>query len=162
LYFGLKVDLADDSRYSRGCPVQEVEHRKPRADCRRAGRMSWVSFFLILFSVSLNALAQIFLRKAAVGLGGEALALDRLVSTATALAINPFLLLGMFCYAISIAIWIAVLARVEVSVAYPFLSIGYVIVVFAGLVFLGEDVTLLRVVGVTLICAGLVCIFQSA
>lgn len=124
--------------------------------------MSWVSFCLIVFSVSLNALAQIFLRKAAMGLGSGALALDRLVGTATALAINPFLLLGMSCYAISIAVWIAVLARVEVSVAYPFLSIGYVIVVLAGFAFLGENVTLLRVVGVALICAGLVCIFQSA
>jgi multidrug transporter EmrE-like cation transporter len=124
--------------------------------------MSWVSFFLILFSVSLNALAQLFLRKAALELGRDALTLDRIASTATALAIDPFFLLGMSCYAISIAVWVAVLARVEVSVAYPFLSVGYIIVVFAGFAFLGENVTLLRVIGVTLICAGLVCIFRSA
>jgi hypothetical protein len=94
--------------------------------------MTWLSLLLILSSVSLNAFAQIFLRKAASTLGSEALQLDHLLATATALVINPFLLLGMLCYAVSIAIWIAVLSRVEVSVAYPFLSIGYIIVIFAS------------------------------
>jgi len=124
--------------------------------------MAWLSFFLILSSVSLNACAQIFLRKAASPLGSEALHPGHLFATALALVINPFLLLGMLCYAVSIAIWIAVLARVEVSVAYPFLSIGYVIVIAVGFFFLGENVTPLRVAGVTLICAGLICISQSA
>ncbi|MET1027257.1 MAG: EamA family transporter [Dongiaceae bacterium] len=124
--------------------------------------MAWLSFILILASVSLNACAQIFLRKAASALGSEALHPTHLLATATALAFNPFLLLGMLCYAVSIAIWIAVLARVEVSIAYPFLSVGYIIVIAAGFFFLGENVTPLRIVGVALICGGLVCISQSA
>jgi multidrug transporter EmrE-like cation transporter len=124
--------------------------------------MTWLSYLLILSSVSLNAFAQILLRKAALQLDSEAARPDHLIRTAAALVTDPFLLLGMLCYAVSIAIWIAVLSRVEVSVAYPFLSIGYVIVIVVGFAFLGENVTLLRVAGVTLICAGLVCISQSA
>jgi len=124
--------------------------------------MSWITLSLILISVLLNASAQVFLRKAASGLGYQAMQLDHLVATFTALAINPFLLIGMCCYVLSIGIWIGVLARIEVSIAYPFLSIGYLVVMAAGFFFLGENVTLLRVAGVILICAGLICISQSA
>ena len=123
--------------------------------------MTWLSLALMLLSVSLNALAQIFLRKAATGIS-EVLHIGPITSVVTTLVFDPFLLLGMICYGVSILVWIAVLARVEVSVAYPFLSVGYIIVIFAGFFFLGEDVTALRVAGVALICAGLACIAQSA
>ena len=124
--------------------------------------MPWLSLSMILTSVFLNALAQIFLRKAAAGFGEEGIQLGRLTQALGTLILDPFLLLGMLCYAFSILVWIAVLARVEVSVAYPFLSIGYIVVIFAGFFFLGENVTMLRVAGVALICAGLVCISRSA
>ena len=68
----------------------------------------------------------------------------------------------MTCYAVSIGAWLIVLAKLEVSVAYPLLSIGYVITAFVGFFFLGENVTLLRVLGIAVICGGLYLITRTA
>ena len=110
-------------------------------------------FALIVVSVSLNALAQIALRKAMLVAGtlppiGEPIALGM------ALITNVWLWAGMVCYALSIGLWLAVLAKVEVSAAYPMLSIGYVIAAVIGLTFLGEAVSAGRWAGIAMICAG--------
>ena len=56
----------------------------------------------------------------------------------------------------------AVLGKVEVSLAYPLLSIGYVITAIIGYFFLNEDVNTLRLIGLSLICVGIIFIFRSA
>ncbi len=68
----------------------------------------------------------------------------------------------MACYAISIGVWLVVLSKLEVSVAYPLLSIGYVITAIVGFFFLGENVTFLRMIGIALICGGLFFITRTA
>jgi hypothetical protein len=74
---------------------------------------------------------------------------------------NPWFVAGMTCYVVSIGAWLAVLARTEVSAAYPLLSIGYVITAVVGFFFLGENVTMTRVLGIAVICLGLVLISRS-
>ena len=123
--------------------------------------MSLGYFSLIVASVSLNALAQIFLRKAML-----AIDISNTIRAANwaALAwdvVNPFFLLGMLCYAVSIVVWLLVLSKLEVSLAYPFLSIGYVITAVIGYFFMGEAVTLPRVAGIGLICLGLVVMSET-
>ena len=118
-------------------------------------------FATILGSVALNALAQVLLRKAMLSVG---LLRPDVSPTqyALTLATEPWLLGGMLCYAVSILIWLFVLSKAEVSVAYPFLSIGYVIAAAMGFFFLGENVTVTRMLGIALICSGLVFISRSA
>jgi multidrug transporter EmrE-like cation transporter len=69
--------------------------------------------------------------------------------------------LGMLCYIFSISIWLLVLSRVEVSFAYPFLSIGYVMVTVMGYIFLNENISLYRVLGIVIICFGLIIMSKS-
>ena len=54
----------------------------------------------------------------------------------------------------SVLVWMAVLSRVEVSVAYPMVSIGYIIVGVAGWYFFGESLSTLRVAGIFVIFLG--------
>ena len=118
---------------------------------------------LIIASVSLNALAQIFLRKAmlspdisrAIQEGANWVVLAWSV-------INPFFLIGMLCYGVGIVVWLSVLSKLEVSLAYPFLSIGYVITAVIGYFLMGEGVTLSRVAGIGLICFGLMVLARTA
>ncbi len=118
-------------------------------------------FAIILGSVALNALAQVLLRKAMLSV--SALPPEpSAIRYALSVAMEPWLIGGMMCYAISILIWLYVLSKTEVSVAYPFLSIGYVIAAAMGFFFLGENVTLARMFGIALICSGLVFISRSA
>lgn len=63
---------------------------------------------------------------------------------------------------VSIGLWLFVLSKIEVSAAYPLLSIGYVITAVAGVLFLGENVSPSRIGGIILICMGLVLIGRSA
>jgi multidrug transporter EmrE-like cation transporter len=68
----------------------------------------------------------------------------------------------MACYCLSIGIWLIVLSRLEVSAAYPLLSIGYIITAVVGYFFLDENVDSSRIAGIALICVGIVFISRSA
>ena len=112
---------------------------------------------LILFSVALNASAQLFLRK---GMPNVSLVTNQgvleLAQGAIRVVLNPWVFSGLSCYAISIVLWMYVLSKVQVSFAYPFLSVGYVIVVGAAYLFFREPVSVMKLAGIALICAGVV------
>lgn len=118
---------------------------------------------LILFSVSLNAAAQLFLRK---GMATQVLAFDGglspVIRGVARILLDPWIFSGLSCYAISIVLWMYVLSKVQVSYAYPFLSVGYVIVVAAAYLFFREPVTLLKMLGVGLICVGVVLVAKGS
>lgn len=71
-------------------------------------------------------------------------------------------ILGGFALVFSGSIfWLAVISRVELSWAYPMLSLGYVIVVVASWLLLGEQFSALRLVGVLVVCSGVVIIART-
>jgi len=74
---------------------------------------------------------------------------------------NLFLWGAMICYAVSIFLWMAVLAKVEVSYAYPFLSIGYVVASVVGYLWFNEALSLTRIAGIVVICIGVFLISRS-
>lgn len=122
--------------------------------------MSLSLFVVILGSVALNALGQVLLRKAMLSIG--AVPLEPSLASVLRVAFEPWLIAGMLSYAFSILIWLFVLSKTEVSVAYPFSSLGFVLAAAMGFFFLGENVTLVRVLGIALICSGLIFISRSA
>jgi multidrug transporter EmrE-like cation transporter len=124
--------------------------------------MTLAVFLLAVGSISLNACAQIALRKTMLAVGGPPNQLEGALAFGFAIVTNPWFILGMSCYAVSIGAWLIVLSKTEVSAAYPLLSIGYVITAIVGALFLGEHVGLARVAGIGLICGGLTLIAQSA
>ena len=106
---------------------------------------------LILLSVSLNALAQIFLRHAMRDLHFPLTVpsfMERIFSLG--------MLGGMLCYAVSIVLWLIVLSRVQVSIAYPFQAFGYVLASLVAWLFLGEGMSVQNIVGLALICLGVI------
>lgn len=114
---------------------------------------------LVLLSVLLNASAQVLLRW---GARSAADAADSSVfGTIAAIASEPAILAGMACYGISIAIWLVVLRDAEVSFAYPFLSLGFVVVAIAGWALLGESLTATRVTGIATIVVGVLVLARS-
>ncbi|MCA1510367.1 hypothetical protein I6F31_05135 [Bradyrhizobium sp. NBAIM01] len=117
--------------------------------------MTSSSFALIAFSVSFNALAQIALRKAMLTVGPLPCIGDPLVFIWACMR-NIYLWGGLACYAFSVLLWLAVLSGNQVSVAYPLLSIGYVVAILLSFLLLGEAIPLARLVGIALICVGVV------
>jgi len=118
-------------------------------------------FLLILISVTFNAGAQVLLRKAMMGVG-EVSSLSAGATTALRLMSNPYLVSGVASIAASLLIWLWVLSRIEVGVAYPMASLGYVIAMILGGIFLNEAITPARIIGVVLICLGVVFISRPA
>jgi multidrug transporter EmrE-like cation transporter len=112
--------------------------------------MTLVSFWFVLAGVLLNATAQLLLKA-----GTNAMPLGM------RLAIEPHILAGLACYAISVVVWVVALSRVPVSIAYPMLSIGYVVNAIAAWALLGETVTTMRMAGIAVIVVGVFMVARS-
>ena len=112
--------------------------------------MTLASFAFILTGVLLNAGAQLLLK---AGTNAEPLGLR--------LAIEPHILAGLACYVVSVVVWVVALAKVPVSMAYPMLSIGYVVNAIAAYYLLGETVTPMRLAGIGVIIVGVFIVARS-
>jgi len=123
--------------------------------------MTALSFFLVLCGVLLNAAAQLLLKAGTNAVGAFEFTASNLPVVAPRLALEPHILGGLFCYVVSVVIWIMALSRVEVSIAYPMLSIGYVVNAVAAWYLFGEAVTGTRLIGIAFIIVGVVVVARS-
>ena len=123
--------------------------------------MNLISFMLVLAGVLLNAAAQLLLKAGTNGIGTFAFTADNLVPVGIKVASNPFIVSGLGCYAVSVVIWIMALSRVEVSLAYPMLSVGYVVNALAAWYLFGEALTAQRMIGIGTIIVGVFLVARS-
>ena len=123
--------------------------------------MTPLSFTLILLGVALNAAAQLLLKAGTNAVGHFEFSTANAVPMALKLGLEPHILGGMVCYAISLVVWIMALSRVEVSIAYPMLSIGYVVNAVAAYYLFGEAVSLMRFAGIGIIIVGVYIVARS-
>lgn len=74
---------------------------------------------------------------------------------------NVYVVLGLLAYIIAAGTWIVVLSRVDLTVAYPMLSLGYIAVLILSALILKESVGVVRILGTILIILGVVLIYRS-
>jgi multidrug transporter EmrE-like cation transporter len=117
---------------------------------------------LIIFGVMLNATAQLALKQGMRQIGYFDFGLRNCGRILFAVTTSPYILAGLACYIFSVAVWLLVLSRVEVSYAYPLLSIGYIITAFAGWLFFHESIGTTRWAGIVVVCIGVWLITRSA
>lgn len=123
--------------------------------------MTATSFALILTGVLLNAAAQLLLKAGTNALGVITPTAATAWPLALAIATNPHFLGGFACYGISVLIWIMALSRVPVSMAYPMLSIGYVVNALAAWYLFGEALTSGRWLGIGFVIIGVYVLARS-
>jgi len=123
--------------------------------------MTWAAFGLVLTGVLLNAVAQLALKASVANTGSIGLDLQSLLASAGSLALNAWLWLGLACYVVSVVVWILALSRVDVSIAYPMLSIGYVVNAIAAWQLLGESLGPGRIAGIGIIIVGVFVLARS-
>ncbi len=109
----------------------------------------------------LNAVAQLLLKAGTNVLGVITITRDDWASQFGRIAIEPHFIGGLVCYGISVIVWIVGLSRVPVSIAYPMLSLGYIINAIAAHYLLGESVTLARWLGIGFIVVGVWLVARS-
>lgn len=125
--------------------------------------MSWITWVLILTGVGLNAAAQLLLKLATRPLAHFSDFEFQTLSSSVAILFRslPFWG-GMLCYAASVCVWVAALSKAPVSTAYPMLSLGYVVVAGVSVLWLGETLSSAKVLGIALICVGVVLVSRSS
>jgi multidrug transporter EmrE-like cation transporter len=102
---------------------------------------------LILAVVSTNALSQILLKKGMNTIGKFDFSGGSLLGMVPVVALNPYVIGGLAVLVFSMGLHLMALSRVELSFAYPFLSVSYILVLFAGYMLFGESVNVARVIG---------------
>ncbi len=123
--------------------------------------MNATSFGLILAGVLLNATAQLLLKAGTNALGVITPTAANVLPLAGVIATNPHFLGGFACYGISVLIWILALSRVPVGIAYPMLSIGYVVNALAAWYLFGEALTSGRWLGIGFVIIGVYLLARS-
>lgn len=124
--------------------------------------MNLSTFAFIISGVLLNAVAQVLLKAGTNALGGAIhLTVSNAFETFIRVASQLPILAGLACYALSLVVWIMGLSRTDVSIAYPMLSLGYVVAAVGAWMFLGETIPPQRMLGIAVILGGVVLLARS-
>ena len=118
--------------------------------------MNVSTFGYLFLGVCLNALAQLLLKAGTNAVGVIHLSAENWIGTGVKLATQLPILGGLSCYLISVLVWIIGLSRVDVTIAYPLLSLGYIINALGAWYFLGEALSAQRMLGIGVIIVGVV------
>ncbi len=116
---------------------------------------------LVLTGVLLNAIAQLLLKAGAGSLAGVELRPANALLIAGRLVVSAPIIAGLACYALSVVLWILALVRVEVSVAYPMLSLGYVVNALAAWWLFGEELTVPGLFGLACTAVGVALVVRD-
>ncbi len=116
---------------------------------------------LILLGVLLNAAAQLCLKEGMRRIGHFEFVWANIIPVGLQVAGNFHVIGGIALYVVSVAIWLLVLSRVEVSFAYPLLSVGYIVNAVAGFYLFQENLSLSRVAGILIIIVGVYFVTKS-
>jgi multidrug transporter EmrE-like cation transporter len=116
--------------------------------------MNPISLTCIIIGVLLNACAQLLLKAGVNAVGHFEFSARNIVPVGFKIATQWPIIGGLTCYVFSVVVWILGLSRVDVSVAYPLLSLGYVVNAFAAWYLFGEILSVQRLVGIGVILIG--------
>lgn len=116
---------------------------------------------LLLATVTLNVVGQLMMKRGMSSVGVISGELSAMANTLMRAFLNPFVIAGVAAYAFSSIFWLVLLSRVDLSYAYPALSLGYVLITLVSAFVLGEYVSALRWAGVFVICLGVIMISRS-
>jgi len=120
------------------------------------------SILLILFSISIAVAGQILLKIGVNRIGiVDFSGLEALKQLFFGVIKSPLVISGLFLYVISAAIWLVVLSAVDLSFAYPFIGLTYVMVLILSRFILKEDVNLIRWAGALIITIGVIVISRG-
>ena len=124
--------------------------------------MTWAAIALLLTGVLLNAGAQLLLKAGTNALGVITLSRGDWHDVLWRMATQPHFVGGVAIYMVSLVVWIMGLSRVPVSVAFPMLSLGYVVNAIAAHYLFGEAVTAGRWLGIGFIVLGVWLVARNA
>lgn len=119
------------------------------------------NILLILLSVGLAVFGQFFLKKGMLDIGQIPFNVSTPFFLIGRIFSNFKLFLGFALFGLSSIVWLVVLSRVQLSFAYPMVSIGYILTLLISWKYLGETISPVRWAAVAVICLGVVLLAKS-
>jgi len=120
-----------------------------------------LAILYILVSVVAGAVGQILLKKGMGSMGPLTLSIDQLGNILWRIGTNPYVVIGLAIYVAGTVFWLTALSRVDLSYAYPFASLSYVVMLVASWQLFNENITVLRLLGSLIVCVGVFIISRS-
>lgn len=116
----------------------------------------------LLVSIVCAVVGQVLLKQGMRVMGPVTLDLPGLPALILRLATSPWVVIGMSLYLGGSLFWLTALSRIDLSLAYPFAGLNYVLILIASYVVFGEALNPMRIAGVLLIALGVSLIARSA
>jgi multidrug transporter EmrE-like cation transporter len=157
-----KIDYSLTSKSTSEAHFDEparLEHVDIQDGGAKAQIMS--SLWLIGLSIATSVAAQTLIKISVSQPGSSNLANFNPVAIIMLIFKSPLLIAGLMLYGVGALSWIMVLSRLNLSYAYPFLALNFVLIALVSRLVLGETIPLMRWVGILLICSGIIAIATS-
>lgn len=116
---------------------------------------------IILLSILMSSSAHIFLKKGMMMHALNTVKSDSVLGLVWAVSTNPWVMGGMFLHVSALAVWLWALSKVDISFAYPFLALGYVLVSVMAWSWLGEEFGTMKILGVGVIIVGILILAKA-
>jgi multidrug transporter EmrE-like cation transporter len=124
--------------------------------------MRWQIVSMIIISILLSSAAQLLLKYGASSPSiQKAIYSHSILNLFHAMISTPQIILGLLCFGVSLILWIVILSRTDVSYAYPFVALGICLTILAGWFFFNESLSLLRIIGIAIVVAGVITVANS-
>ncbi|MBF0618668.1 MAG: GNAT family N-acetyltransferase [Candidatus Omnitrophica bacterium] len=140
--------------------LKEIKHGKPAK--KSSSGLTLKLLFLILMTDILESVGEIFFKQGVTATGFSNVTLHNALAFLVKLSATPALWFGVLTYILNFVLWMAVLSRVDLSIAFPIGNATYIIIPFLSMLILHEKVSLLRWAGIACIIIGAALITRSA
>lgn len=120
-----------------------------------------IAIIYILISVVGGAVGQVLLKQGMASMGPLTISGDQVLPILWRMITSPYIIIGLGIYGMGTLFWLVALSRVELSYAYPFASLSYVLMLAASWLIFSEHISLLRLLGTFVIMVGVLLISRS-
>lgn len=119
------------------------------------------NIIILLSSILMSSTAHIFLKKGMMTHALNAIKSDGIISLVWTVGTNPWVMGGMFLHVSALVVWLWALSKVDISFAYPFLALGYVLVSAMAWLWLGEELNQVKIIGMIVIIIGILILAKA-
>jgi drug/metabolite transporter (DMT)-like permease len=127
-------------------------------ECIVTDKFAWSA---VAGTVLLTVYGQLVIKWRVAGANLVGLGLEAKATVLLRFLFDPWIVSALAAAFIASLCWMSAMTRLPISVAYPFTSASFVMVVLGGVIFLGESLTTEKIIGVILVGLGLVAISRS-
>lgn len=113
---------------------------------------------LIFISLALGTTGQLLLKK---GVGMSELKKDEIIKKIFRYLFNPYVITGILFFIVSALLWIIMLSKIELSYAYPMISLSYILIAIFSKLLFKENISKLRWLSIAIIIVGVILVTLS-